>query len=364
MPQQTMQLTFTLAMLVSNVNSMINLFILINSTFKESDGSKKITLIIIVLSTAILTIYGWNCYIQQQDNSLVLYGNVDIRTVNLGFRVNGRLASLTVEEGDKIKPGQLLGKLDEAPYINSLQQARASAASAAARLELLQAGYRTEEIAQVKSEVVQRQAAFNYADSFFKRQKGLWSGKATSANELEDARTLRNQAQADLQASKEKLAQYLSGNRPQEIAEAEGNLAQAEAELAQAALNLQDTALISPSNGIILRRATEPGTILNTGNTVFTLSLSDPVWIRAYVDERYLGKTIPGAAVDIYTDSRPNKPYHGRIGFVSPTAEFTPKNVETPNLRTDLVYRLRIVVSDADDALRQGMPVTLHFSQH
>ncbi|OMQ25647.1 secretion protein HlyD [Serratia oryzae] len=325
-------------------------------------NKKRIGIIGIVI-LLIAAVYGFWHYQQQQEKPLTLYGNVDIRTVNLGFRVDGRLASLAVDEGDSVQPGQLLGKLDDGPYLNALQQAQANVASAAAKLALLQAGYRDEEIAQVRSEVAQRLSAFNYADSFFQRQQGLWAKKATSADALEDARTARNQAQANLQAAKDKLTQYLSGNRPQEIAEAKANLAQAEAVLAQAQLNLQDTTLTSPSAATVLTRAVEPGTMLGAGSTVFTLSLTQPVWVRAYINEASLGKAVPGTELRIYTDSRPGKPYHGKIGFVSPTAEFTPKSVETPDLRTDLVYRLRVIVTDADDALRQGMPVTLRFTQ-
>ena len=147
----------------------------------------------------------------------------------------------------------------------------------------------------------------------------------------------------------------------QDIEQAKATLEQAQAELAQAELNLHDTTLTSPSDGTILTRAVEPGSMLNEGGTVLTLSLTRPVWIRAYVDERNLSQAQPGREILLYTDGRPDKPYHGKIGFVSPTAEFTPKTVETPDLRTDLVYRLRIVVTDADDALRQGMPVTIKF---
>ena len=138
-------------------------------------------------------------------------------------------------------------------------------------------------------------------------------------------------------------------------------LEQAQAALAQAKLDLHDTVLTAPSDGTLMTRAVEPGTMLNAGGTVLTLSLTHPVWVRAYVDEKNLGQAQPGREVLLYTDSRPDKPYHGKIGFVSPSAEFTPKTVETPDLRTDLVYRLRIVVTDADDALRQGMPVTVQF---
>jgi len=326
-------------------------------------NKKRSALIVAAIVLVAAAVYGFWYYQQQQERPLTLYGNVDIRTVNLGFRVDGRLASLTVDEGDAIRPGQLLGKLDDAPYRNALQQAQANVGNARAKLALLQAGYRAEEIAQVRSEMAQRQSAFSYADSFLKRQQGLWAKNATSADALEDARTARNQAQANLQAAKDKLAQYLSGNRPQEIEQAKASLAQSEATLAQAQLNLQDTRLLSPSAGTLLTRAVEPGTMLSAGGTVFTLSLTQPVWVRAYVNEINLGKAAPGTELEIYTDGRPNKPYHGKIGFVSPTAEFTPKSVETPDLRTDLVYRLRVIVTDADDALRQGMPVTIHFAK-
>ncbi|CAI0908452.1 secretion protein HlyD [Serratia entomophila] len=326
-------------------------------------NKKRSALIVAAIVLVAAAVYGFWYYQQQQERPLTLYGNVDIRTVNLGFRVDGRLASLTVDEGDAIRPGQLLGKLDDAPYRNALQQAQANVGNARAKLALLQAGYRAEEIAQVRSEMAQRQSAFSYADSFLNRQQGLWAKNATSADALEDARTARNQAQANLQAAKDKLAQYLSGNRPQEIEQAKASLAQSEAALAQAQLNLQDTRLLSPSAGTLLTRAVEPGTMLSAGGTVFTLSLTQPVWVRAYVNEINLGKAAPGTELEIYTDGRPNKPYHGKIGFVSPTAEFTPKSVETPDLRTDLVYRLRVIVTDADDALRQGMPVTIHFAK-
>lgn len=323
--------------------------------------NKKRIIFVTVIILVIIAYVFW--YYQKQNKPLTLYGNVDIRTVNIGFRVDGRLESLNVDEGDRVEPGQLLGQLDSAPYLNAFKQAQANLSSASARLELLTAGYRTEEIAQVRSEVSSRLSAFNYADSFLKRQQKLWQQKIISADMLESARSSRNQAQASLQAAKDKLAQYQSGYRSQEIEEARSNMEQVQAAQAQALLNLRDTSLLSPSAGTVLTRAVEPGTMLSAGSTVFTLSLTQPVWVRAYVSETHLGRAVPGTELQIVTDSRPNKPYRGKIGFVSPTAEFTPKNVETPELRPDLVYRLRIIVLDADDALRQGMPVTLHFPQ-
>ncbi|MFJ5484099.1 secretion protein HlyD [Pectobacterium actinidiae] len=305
--------------------------------------------------------YGFYHHQTQQEKPLTLYGNVDIRTVNLAFRVGGRAVELNVDEGDAVQAGQPLATLDAVPYLNAQNQAQANLASAQAQLQLAQEGYRQEEIAQVRSQVVQSQAAYDYANSFYLRQQGLWDKRVISANMLDDARTTRNQALATLQAAKDKLSQFERGNRPQEIAAAQAVVAQAEAGLAQAELDKQDTVLLAPSPGVILTRAVEKGSMLAAGSTVFTLSLTRPVWVRAYVSEKDLGRVVPGSHMLIYTDGRPNQPYHGKIGFVSPSAEFTPKSVETEDLRTDLVYRLRIVVNDPDDGLRQGMPVTLRF---
>ncbi|MFO6485073.1 secretion protein HlyD [Escherichia coli] len=280
--------------------------------------------------------------------------------MNLSFRVGGRVESLAVDEGDAIKAGQVLGELDHKPYEIALMQAKAGVSVAQAQYDLMLAGYRDEEIAQAAAAVKQAQAAYDYAQNFYNRQQGLWKSRTISANDLENARSSRDQAQATLKSAQDKFRQYRSGNRDGHRP-GESQPRTAQAQLAQAELNLQDLNVIAPSDGTLLTRAVEPGTVLNEGGTVFTVSLTRPVWVRAYVDERNLDQAQPGRKVLLYTDGRPDKPYHGQIGFVSPTAEFTPKTVETPDLRTDLVYRLRIVVTDADDALRQGMPVTVQF---
>ncbi|MFP5594945.1 secretion protein HlyD [Kluyvera sp. 142486] len=323
---------------------------------------KPVALILVVVVIVALIGGGTWWYQSRQNNGLTLYGNVDIRTVNMSFRVGGRLQSLAVDEGDAIKQGQSLGELDKAPFENALMQAKANVATAQAQYDLMMAGYRAEEIAQAAAAVKQAQAAYDYAQSFLQRQQGLWSKRLLSANDLENAKSSRDQALATLKSAQDKLSQYRAGNRPQEIAQAKANLEQAQAQLAQSTLDLQDTVLTAPSDGTLLTRAVEPGSMLSAGSTVLTLSLTHPVWVRAYVDEKNLSQAQPGREILLYTDGRPDKPYHGKIGFVSPTAEFTPKTVETPDLRTDLVYRLRIIVTDADASLRQGMPVTLHFS--
>ena len=321
---------------------------------------KRLIPIIVLLALAGAgATFGLHARQDGKSGPLTLYGNVDIRAVNLSFRVGGRLTALNADEGDAIEAGQILGEIDRAPFENALAEAEASVSMRKANLTLLEAGYRAEEIAQARSELINRTAAYEYAEQYYQRQAGLLHTNAISVDQADNAKTSRDQARASMQAARDKVLQYEAGYRPEEIAAAKASLSQAEASLSQAKLNLADATLASPSEGTILTRVVEPGTVLAAGSAVFTLSLTRPVWIRAYVDETNLGRAVPGKQVSVATDARPGRPYTGNIGFVSPTAEFTPKSVQTPELRTNLVYRLRIIVADPDDALRQGMPATI-----
>ena len=290
---------------------------------------------------------------------LVLYGNVDIREVTIGFRVAGRLAALATDEGDAVTGGQEVARLDAVPLSLELNEARANAASIGARLALLKSGYRTEDVEQARANAAERRAALTNADQAFARQEQLKGTGAIAQRIYDDAVSARDQARARLKAGEQALAELERGYRHQEVAEAEANYTRATAAAAQSEQRLADAVLKAPADGIVLTRTVEPGAILAAGSPVFTISLQAPVWARVYVDEPNLGLVAPGTSVLVYTDGRPGHPYHGQIGFVSPTAEFTPKNVETPDLRTALVYRARVVVTDADRELRQGMPVSV-----
>jgi HlyD family secretion protein len=290
---------------------------------------------------------------------LVLYGNVDIREVTLGFRVAGRLATLSVDEGDRVRAGQELARLDVTPIQLELNEARANAAAIGARLALLKSGYRVEDVEQARASLAERRATLTNAEQSLARQEQLRGTGAVAQRVYDDAVAARDQARARVRAAEQSLAEFQAGYRRQEVAEAEANHGRATATAAQAEQHLADAVLQAPADGVVLTRAVEPGAIVAAGAPIFTVSLLAPVWARVYVSEPDLGRAAPGRQVLLYTDARPDQPYHGKIGFVSPTAEFTPKNVETADLRTALVYRARVVVNDPDTALRQGMPVTV-----
>ena len=294
---------------------------------------------------------------------LLLGGNVDIREVNLAFRVGGRVSEVLAEEGDRVAAGQTLARIDPEPLRLQLAQAEAALAVAEAGEALLRAGSRAEDLARLRAQMDALEAVAANAESTFERQQRLVRANAVSEQALDDARAARERTRGDFAAAQQAYAAAAAGARPEELQEAHARTAAAEAEVQTAALQLADATLAAPSDGTLLTRAVEPGAMAAAGATALTLSLDRPVRVRAYVEEPDLGRFPPGAPVEVLTDARPGRPYRGRVGFVSPRAEFTPKQVETQDLRTALVYRMRITVEDPDDALRQGMPVTVRLSQ-
>lgn len=295
------------------------------------------------------------------DGSLTLFGNVDIRQVALGFRTGGRIGSMAFEEGDRVSAGEVLAALDKDHLEDNLALFKAQVAVGEANVAKLEAGSRPAEIAQARATVEERQIALTNAQQALERQRELAATGATSKQAADDAQAGQDAAAARLASAKQALALAEEGARAEDIAIARAELEAARAKVVQAERQLDDAELKSPADGVILTRVQEPGAIVGTGATVYTLSLRAPIWVRSYISEPDLGRIHPGMAVEVFTDSRPNAPYRGQIGFVSPVAEFTPKSVETEELRTDLVYRLRVIIREPDDALRQGMPVTVRF---
>ena len=289
---------------------------------------------------------------------IVLYGNVDIRELELAFRQAGRIDSMAFDEGDTVSAGTVMAELDGSTYRDALAAAEAAVRQSQAELDKLVAGNRPEEIAQAEALVRQTEATLRNAERDYERKLQLFGSKTVSEGAVDAAQAARDEARALLSARRETLALLNDGARKEDIAAAAAALAAADARLAQAKTALSDTKLSTPSDAVVLSRIREPGSMVAAGSAVYSLSLRDPVYIRAYAGEVELGRLAPGTAVEIRTDSS-DRVYEGQIGFVSPRAEFTPKSVETTDLRTDLVYRLRIVVQGDDTGLYQGMPVTI-----
>jgi HlyD family secretion protein len=293
-----------------------------------------------------------------ETGSLVLLGNVDVRQVDLAFKVDGRIATMNVDEGDAVAPGQLLASLDKSYFQNDLTIAKARRAVQAANVAKLEHGSRPEEIAQAKATVALYRTATELNQLTFDRQAQLVKEGNTSRQSYDNALAALRQSQAQLNVGEQVSRLVEAGPRQEDIDAARAQLALEDGNVTVSERRLHDADLVAPSAGVILTRAHEPGAIVNPSNTVYALTITSPVWVRAYVGEPDLGRIHPGMRADVTTDAAPGKIYRGMIGFISPVAEFTPKSVETRELRTDLVYRLRIVVENPDEGLRQGMPVT------
>lgn len=311
-----------------------------------------------VLAVILLAWWLWEHNKAVENPNLQLYGNVDIREVQLAFRQPGRIAELFFEEGDSVQAGERMALLDAQPYQEALQVAEATVALAEAELAKMKRGLRPQEITQAEQRVNQALAIERDTESNFQRQTDLYAAGLSSQQAVDAATAAYDQAIAQVKSAKAALSQAVEGFRGEDIAAAEARLASAQANHAQVATALADTELIAPNQGTVISRTREPGSMVTSQQTVYSLSLDTPVYVRAYISERELGRIAPGTQVRVYSDSS-DKTYIGQVGFISPRAEFTPKTVETTDLRTDLVYRLRIVITNADKSLRQGMPVTI-----
>ncbi len=308
--------------------------------------------------------YSWRIRERRREQKLALYGNIDLREVHLGFRVPGRVKEVLKEEGNTVKAGELVASLDDEPNRREVQEAEAQVDSLKAKAAMMSAGYRVEDIEQAKANVREGEAALANAERTLQRKQELVAKRVGPQQEYDDALGERDQAQARLQAYRAALTLQEAGYRTEEIAQSKADLAKAEASLASACLRLSDTQLKAPSDGVVMTRALEPGAMVQMGSTIFTIALLDPVWARVYVSEDRLGKVHPGMTLLVYTDTHPDHPYAGQVGYISPQAEFTPKNVETPELRSALVYRVHVIIAHPGPDLRQGMPVTVKLPEN
>jgi len=290
-------------------------------------------------------------------DQIVLFGNVDVRQVSLGFKVSGRIASVGSEEGDLVKKGQSIALLEKPDFNDEVSLALARFEASKARLAQLENGARPQEIAQAEALVSERKATVENARRTLKRRADLADQGFTAHQAHEDAEATLREAEARLNSAAESLNLVQVGPRIEEIEQARAVNNADKASLALVERRLEDTELFAPNEGTILTRIREPGAIVASGEPIYNLSLKSPVWVRTYIEEPDLGHIRAGMLAEVFTDS--GGKYSGQIGFISPVAEFTPKTVETKELRTSLVYRLRVIVSNSDEGLRQGMPVTV-----
>ena len=290
---------------------------------------------------------------------LMFYGNVDIRQVQTAFYSTGRIQKLLVHEGDAVTNRQLIAELDATRYEAAVARVQAQVSMQKQIVVRMLTGSRPEEIVQTQAQVRGAKAALTDALQKKTRAQTLANDDYVSQQQLDSACTAVDVAHANLEALQQSAELAQQGPRKEDVAAAQAQLNVYQASLKLAQQELADSKLYAPSAGIIRNRILEVGDMASPQRPVYTMALNDPVWVRAYVPEPDLGKVSEGMDAEVRTDSFPGKVYKGRVGYISPSSEFTPKQVETTDLRTRLVYQIRIYVNNSENELRLGMPATV-----
>ena len=267
---------------------------------------------------------------------------------------------MNVEEGDRVHKGDVLATLNTTPLKLTIARCQAQIAQQKAVVAKMHNGSRPEEIAEAAAAVQSAQAEADNAAADYQRMSTLYASNAISRQTLDTAEAKAKSTAASLAKSQSAHALADNGYRQEDIDAAEAQLQSLENELQTAQYNLSQATLIAPQDGVIRSRLVEPGDMASPSTPVYTLSLDMTKWIRAYISEDRLGQIHEGQTATVTIDSVPT-PLTGQVGYISDTAEFTPKSVETEDLRTSLVYEVRIYVTDPDNVLRLGMPATVTF---
>jgi HlyD family secretion protein len=333
----------------------------------KSSGTQSMTRVVVfgavvVIAAALAGLLWWRAHRHQAPQPLMLYGNIDLRQVDLSFNGSERIAAVLVQEGDRVRQGQLVARLDTRRLEPQVAQAEAQVAAQQQVVARLHHGSRPEEIAQARANAGAAHADAANARRQYERLATLSAERAVSQLDVDNAKDARDIADAKLAVDRNTLDLAVIGPRKEDIAQAEAQLRANAAQLALLRQQLQDAQLVAPVDATVRTRIMEPGEMASPDKPVFSLAITNPKWVQAYVTEPDLGKVHPGMPASIRVDSYPDRRFAGWIGFVSPVAEFTPKAVETDQLRPNLVYEVRVFVTDTSDALRLGMPATVSLS--
>ncbi|ANY86464.1 MULTISPECIES: HlyD family efflux transporter periplasmic adaptor subunit [Pseudomonas] len=326
---------------------------------------KPVIIGVLVGGVIIAALLVWGSFRDDDPNTLKLHGNVDIRQVSLAFDGNGRVAQLQVEEGDAVKAGQVLALMDTRTLSLQAEQARAQIAVQQSNLLRMRNGSRPEEIAQARSRVAAANADIALARQDLLRLQGIGEktqGRGVSMQDLDRAKSALQVARAKGREQQEALRLAELGPRAEDVASAQAQLQASQAQLALLEHQIDLGTLIAPTDAVVRSRLLEAGDMATPQRPVFALALTKPKWVRVFIGEADLGRIKPGMSAQVFTDSHPDQPVAGKVGYISSVAEFTPKAVQTEELRTKLVYEVRVWVEDDSDVLRLGQPATVNLT--
>jgi HlyD family secretion protein len=320
------------------------------------DMKKKIIPILVILVVLAAVFLYFRNRSPVDPDRIRVSGNIEMTEAEVSFKIPGRVEERLVAEGESVTAGQVVARLDSRELVQEKALRQAQVGSAQAALAELQAGSRTEEIAQAQALLERAQADRERAQVEFERQKRLYQREVISTREYDLARTTHDGAEARVREAREYLALVKKGPRREKIDQARASLRASEQVLAQAQTRLEYTVAVSPLSGIVLSKNIEPGEVVSAGTPVVTVGEVSQVFLRAYINETDLGRVKVGQKVKVTTDTFPGKSYEGHISFLAPQAEFTPKNIQTQKERVKLVYRIKVEIPNPKMELKPGMP--------
>ncbi len=296
------------------------------------------------------------CRASDEDGTIIASGTIEAVEVSVAAKTSGQIEKIFIEEGSRVRAGDTLAIIDSSSLAIQLRQAEAAVDLAGSQLDLLLKGARVEDIRQVEEAAKQAEATFKLASEDLERIKNLYAKESATLKMLQDTETRFKVAEAQHAAAQQALQKVRKLSRPEEVKAAQARLAQAEAGRDLLKKTITDATIISPTAGIVTHKAREPGEFVGPGITLLTIADLDNVRLNIYVKEIDLGRVRLGQRSGVRIDSHPDRVFNGTVIFISPEAEFTPKNVQTQEERVKLVYRVKIQIPNPDGILKPGMP--------
>ncbi|HKZ53167.1 MAG TPA: HlyD family efflux transporter periplasmic adaptor subunit [Candidatus Acidoferrales bacterium] len=319
---------------------------------------RRIPLLLFIAAAVAAGLYFYPRFLQEpaSEGALTVSGNIEAHESVLSFKVQGRIVELLVEEGQWVKEGTVIARLDAADFRQQVALEDASLRVREAELALALAGTRQQEIEAAQQTLIDAEADLKQKGLDFERAQTLYGKDVISEEARDQAETNLKRAKAIYERAKQRYDEALEGTRKEQIAVARANVQQARERLRLARVNLDYSVLEAPKAGVVVVRQVELGEVVAPGTPVVTLADLDNVWLRGYISETDLGRVRWGQPATLRTDTYPGKTYPGRVSFIAAKAEFTPKSIQTQKERVTLVYRIKVDVDNPNHELKPGMP--------
>lgn len=315
-----------------------------------------IAVLILLLTAAGLGYRSWRLRNARNPNIVRVSGNIEVVDAEISFKIPGRVVQRLVDEGQPVRAGQPVATLDSAELTQQVALQKAELNAAEADLAELLAGNRQEEIGQGRAALAVTNYELERASADFRRAQQLHQAGIVSTREFEIRQADVDVARAKVHDATERLTVLEKGPRREKIAQARARVEAAHQVLAKTLTQLGYSSVASPLTGMVISKNIEPGEYVAPGTPIVTIGDLEHVWVRAYINETDLGRVKLGQSVKVTTDTYPGRVYQGRVSFISPEAEFTPKNVQTDKERVKLVYRVKIEIANTRMELKPGMP--------